>query len=48
MQAVGNFSMCTGFCIMMVSMAFSGYINVMVVTGAASGVVRMQISGAIW
>ena len=40
--------MCTGFCIMMVSMAFSGHINVMVFTGAASGVVRIQTSGAIW
>ena len=40
--------MCTGFCIMMVSMAFSGHINVMVFTGAASGVVRVQTSGAIW
>ena len=33
---------------MMVSMAFSGHINVMVFTGAASGVVRIQTSGAIW
>ena len=40
--------MCTGFCIMMVSMAFSGHINVMVFAGAASGVVRIQTSGAIW
>ena len=40
--------MCTGFCIMMVSMAFSGHINVMVFTGAAGGVVRIQTSGAIW
>ena len=32
----------------MVSMAFSGHINVMVFTGAASGVVRIQTSGAIW
>ena len=40
--------MCTGFCIMMVSMAFSGHINVMVFAGAASGVVRIQISSAIW
>ena len=29
-------------------MAFSGHINVMVFTGAASGVVRIQTSGAIW
>ena len=40
--------MCTGFCIMMVSMAFSGHINVMVFTGAVSGVVRIQTSGPIW
>ena len=40
--------MCTGFCIMMVSMGFSGHINVMVFAGAASGVVRIQTSGAIW
>ena len=33
---------------MMVSMAFSGHINVMVFAGAASGVVRIQTSGAIW
>ena len=48
LQAVGSFSMCTGFCIMMVSMAFSGHINIMVFTGAASGVVRIQIFDAIW
>ena len=40
--------MCIGFCIMMVSMAFSGHINVMVFAAAASGVVRIQTSGAIW
>ena len=40
--------MCTGFCIMMVSMAFSGHINAIVFAGAASGVVRIQTSGAIW
>ena len=39
--------MCTGFCIMMVSMAFSGHINVMVFAEAASGVVKIQTSGAI-
>ena len=33
---------------MMVSMAFSGHINVMVFAGAASGVVRILMSGAIW
>ena len=40
--------MCTGFCIMMVSMAFSGHMNVMVFAGAASGAVRIQTSGVIW
>ena len=29
-------------------MAFSEHINVMVFAGAASGVVRIQTSGAIW
>ena len=48
LQAIGSFSMCTGFCIMMVSMAFSGHINIMVFTGAARGVVRIQTSGTIW
>ena len=48
LQAIGSFSMCTGFCIMMVSMAFSGHINVMVFAGATSHVVRIQASGAIW
>ena len=47
LQAIGSFSMCTGFCIMMVSMASLGHINVMVFAGAASGVVRIQTSGAI-
>ena len=40
--------MCIGLCIGMVSMAFSGHINVMVFTGAAIGVVRIQTSGVIW
>ena len=40
--------MCTGFCIMMVSMAFYGHIDVMVFAGAASGVVRIKTSGVIW
>ena len=40
--------MCTGFCIVIVSMAFLGHINVMVFAEAASGVVRIQTSGAIW
>ena len=32
----------------MVSMAFSGHINVMVFVGAVGVVVRIQTSGAIW
>ena len=40
--------MCTGFCIITVSMAFSGHINDIVFTGAVSGVVRIHTSGAIW
>ena len=48
LQAIGSFSMCIGFCIMIVSMAFSGPINVMVFAGAASGVVGIQTSAAIW
>ena len=47
LQAIGSFSMCIGFCIGMVSMAFSGHINVMVFTGAVIGVVRIQTSGGI-
>ena len=41
-QAMGSLSMCTGFCIVIVSMAFSRHINVMVFAEAASGVVRIQ------
>ena len=48
LQAIGSFSMYTSFCIMMVSMAFSGHINIMVFAGAASGVLRIQTSGVIW
>ena len=33
---------------MMVSMAFLGHISIMVFAGAASGVVRIQTSDAIW
>ena len=46
LQAVGSLGMCTAYCIVIVSMAFSGHINVMVFAGAASGVVRIQTSGA--
>ena len=43
-----SLSMCTGFCIVKVFMAFLGHINVMVFAEAASGVVRIQTSGATW
>ena len=43
LQAVGSFSMCIGFCIEMVSMVFSGHINVMVFAGAATGVVWLVV-----
>ena len=45
---MGSFSICTGFHIMMVSMAFSGHISIMVFAGVASGVMRIQTSGDIW
>ena len=45
---MGSFSICTGFCVMMVSMAFSGHISVMVLAGVESGVVMIQASGDIW
>ena len=48
LQTIGNLSICIGFCIGMVSMVFSGHINVMVFAGAVTGVVRIQTSGAIW
>ena len=39
--------MCTDFLIVMVSVAFSGHINKMVLAGAESGVMRIQTSGDI-
>ena len=48
LQAVGSFSMCTSFCRTIVSIAFSRQISVIVLAGAAGGVVRIQMSGAIW
>ena len=47
LQAVGNLRMFTGFLMVMVSVAFSGHINVMVLAGAESGVMRIQTSGDI-
>ena len=37
----------TGFLMVMVSVAFSGHINVMALAGAESGVMRIQTSGDI-
>ena len=48
LQAIGSLSICIGFCKTIVSIAFSGQINVIVLAGAAGGVVRIQTSGAIW
>ena len=48
LQAIDSFSMCIGFCIGLVSMVFSGHINVMVFVGTVTGVVRTQTSVAIW
>ena len=44
---MGSFSMCIGCWIGIVSMGFSGYIKVMVLTGAVAGVLSIQTSGAI-
>ena len=48
LQAIGNCRTCTGFLMMMVSMALSGHVSVMVLAGTESGVVRIQTSGDIW
>ena len=40
--------MCIGCWIGIVSIGFSGHINVMVLVGAVAGVVSIQTSGAIW
>ena len=39
--------MCTSFCRAIVSIVFSGQINVIVLAGAAGGVAMIQTSGAI-
>ena len=44
LQAVGILKICTGFLIVMNAVAFLGHINVMVLAGVESGVVRIQIS----
>ena len=48
LQAIGSFSMCNDFCIKMVSMGFSGHINVKVFAAAVAGVVRIHTFGDIW
>ena len=48
LQAIGSFSICTGFHIMMVSVHFSGHISTIVLAGVESGVVRIQTSGDTW
>ena len=45
---MGSFSMCIGCQISIVSMGFSGHINVTVLIGAVAGVVSIQTSGVIW
>ena len=47
LQAIGILRMCTGFLMVMVSVALSGHINVMVLAGVESGVMRIQTSGDI-
>ena len=45
---MGSLSMCISCQIGIVSMGFSGYINVMVLIGAVASVVSIQTSGVIW
>ena len=47
LQAVSILRMCTVFLTVMVSVAFSGHINVIVLAGAESGVKRIQTSGDV-
>ena len=44
MQAAGILRICTGFLMVMVSVALPGHIKVMVLAGVESGVVRIQTS----
>ena len=48
LQAVGILIMCTSFLMVMISVAISGHINVIVLTGVESGVVMIQTSGDIY
>ena len=45
---MGSFSMCIGSQIGVVSMDFSGHINVMMLIRAVVGLVSIQTSGVIW
>ena len=47
LQAIGILKMCTGFLKVMDSVAFLGHINIMVLAGVESGVVRIQTSDDI-
>ena len=47
LQAVGILKICRGFLIVMDAVAFLGHINVMVLAGVESGVIRIQTSGDI-
>ena len=47
LQAIGILRMCTGYLMVIGFVAFSGYINVMVLAGEESGDMRIQISGDI-
>ena len=47
LQAIGILKMCTVFLIVMDSVAFLEHINIMVLAGVESGVVRIQTSGDI-
>ena len=47
LQAIGNFSTCSGCLIGIVSIGFSGHIRLMVSVGAEVGVASIQTSGVI-
>ena len=47
LEAVGILKICTGFLIVMSAAAFPGHINIMVLAGVGSGVVKIQTSGDI-
>ena len=47
LQAVGIFKICTAFLMVMNAVAFLGHINIMVLAGVESGVVRIKTSGDV-